>query len=312
MPPGKAIQSCPLAKGTIWVSVTYADTAACVAGTSVILTGPTPGQETIGTTPLVKFAERAPGDYKFQVSLPAGKRGDHSIIPYSQALSVGMGGVAVGAVEVVRVGTLEVRVVDDRSPPQAVNGVRISASGPEELDQGGTAGSHRFSGIRAGTYRVSATADRGDLYSPSTVSAAVQVPSGGTAQTQLVLQLVNIVSPVIELVGAGGARKENELWFVQSAHAGTATGAGFVEQPIEIVFRYMESNAAKPYRGGGTISWEPGLKLYSEAQCTNEVAAQSHMLHVTNQQLLGPYRLWARGSATGTLNVDLALDQAAG
>jgi hypothetical protein len=305
-----AVQNCPLEKGTIWVSVKYAGTGAGVLGSDVNVAGPTPGQDTIGPPTLVKFEGRDPGAYKVQVTLPGDKVATHRIVPFTPDISVGRGGVAVAAVEVFTIGALNVRVVDDANPPKLIQGVRISASGPESLVHASQSGTHGFGSIRSGVYSVTATPDRGDLYSPATASVSgINVPVGGTGQAQLQLRLVNIVTPVVDLVPAPQPRKENEIWFVPAPHVNDAQTAGFTEQPIEIVFKYIESNTAKPFAGGGTISWDPGVRLFSDAQCTTELTAPSHSVHVSNGQLQAPHRLWAKGSAAATANVHLALDE---
>ena len=314
--PGKNSSTAKCAKNeaTIWVSVKQQSSAAGIGGANVTLTGPGSGGPSV-TKPadasgLVKFDSLQPGKYSYSVALPANKANSFRLDAYSPALAVGRGDSAVGGAEAYPIGTLTVRVVDDGVPPQLVPGVVLSVAGAESSQRPSGAGTHSFIGVRAGAYTVSATADHLTRYAPrDAISASVVVPEGGIGAALVVLRTSNTATPVIDLVPAVAPRQPNEVWFVKAAHASAASAAGYTETPLELRFRYTEINAAKPFTGGGTVSWDASVTLFRDAAMTLPVVAPGHSLQLTHGELAGTLSLFVKGASAGNAGVLLALDQ---
>lgn len=306
-----AITGCTKKEGAAWVSVKKLGSPDSIAGSIVTLTGPGSGGASVTQTAdhlgLVQFTGLKPGKYNYSVALPGAKLNSLKFETHTGALAVSRGEVAAGGVEAYPVGTLNVRVVDDSIPPQVIANVSLSGAGGESVQRPYGAGTHSFANVRAGNYTVTAMAGHMTRYAPrEATSVAVAVPEGGAATALIVLQVSNTATPVIDLQPAALPKARNEAWFVKPADTTQATAAGFVEVPLELRFSFNETNAAKPFIGGGVVSFGPAIKLYRDAAMTLQVPGNS--LQVTHAELAGTLRLYAKGAAAGSAQVRLALD----
>lgn len=180
-----AVQPCPLAKGTVMVTVHRRDGGAAVANANVTVSGPSPGAGATDAQGSLILYERSPGKYDATVTLPAQLARQHvRLLPGALSGSVGAGGVVILNAEAVGTGHLAVEVYDD-TPVLVTDDIVIRANGAQPLGQPSKVGKHLFSDVAAGSYTVSTTVPAAK-YDTATVSqAGVEVVQGATTNVRL-------------------------------------------------------------------------------------------------------------------------------
>jgi hypothetical protein len=285
-----------------------------VSGAKVSISGPSPGSDTTSDIGAAVFEGRTPGDYKAKVSL-SGTMKTWRLQEVNVADSVAAAGLTLMRAKVQPLGDLVIKVVDDQGRT-VKDLLQLNASGAFTGGHNTSSGSHTFEKIPSGTYKVDVAAPF-DLFENAQESKSdVVVPEGGKVTVQLVLRILNAVTPQVdsnrtEVLYEPLPPPDPNLAVQPPPPANTET-------PLHLKLHYTETRSEKPFRDGGVFALDSGtVDVYFNEACTLKVALDAqNSTRFTNAQLAAGIDLYLRdrdrvsGPLLGTLTLEKPADAA--
>ncbi|EHR71475.1 hypothetical protein BurJ1DRAFT_2646 [Burkholderiales bacterium JOSHI_001] len=311
---GKSVKACPLKTGVVAVVVTRADTGAPVQGAKVSITGPSPGSDTTSDIGAAIFEGRTPGDYKAKVGL-SGAMKTWRLQELNVADSVAAASLTLMRADVQPLGDLVVKVVDDQGRT-VKDALQLNASGAFTGGHNTNSGSHTFEKIPSGKYKVDVAAPFDLFENPQESKSDVVVPEGGKVTVQLVLRILNAVTPVID-------SKKTEVLYEPLPPPDPNVAVPpppppNAETPLHLKLRYTETRSEKPFRDGGVFALDRGtVDVFRNEACTTKLAlGPGNDFRFSNAQLSAGVDLYLRdrdrtaGPLVATLTLDPPADAA--
>ncbi len=314
----RAKKKCPLLQGDVMIAVYKAGTFDPLKKVPVTLTGPTPGTATTDKMGIVEFLDREPGAYNYSVDYSGTPYVDDLKVAESGDFQLSGGSILVKKSYVSPVSAIVATLKDDTGN-NVTDMVTFSIMGPISKSLPEAAGpTGRFDSIAVGTYEVSAKASippKGETqkYANATVSkSSVKATEGDEVSVDLVIPLVNVVTPQITL------DKKNLKVHRPSHDDGAEKDIHhFLSEPdeeskpelVKITLSYSESYPTKAFEGTRTVVANEKITLWLDKECTTQFGSKGGPYPVIPyNELKSGKELWARGEEAGDVQVQLLLD----